>query len=152
MLVNQVCESKPSGNIPPQRLMESVSRPIHNSFPQGPPQDQNRSICNIRFRDRTDLDGYASGIRRVCSRIWEHGGGRQSSTRVAQYPAVQRNGFVIQVCSLPYYQLHSSSISTHLVAFIAEGFYAYRISILAQSYWVPGLVSVVRWVVHYLVP
>jgi len=33
------------------------------------------------------------------------------------------------------------------VGFIAQGFYAYRISILAQSYWVPGVVSLVRCVI-----
>ncbi|KIM35505.1 hypothetical protein M413DRAFT_430727 [Hebeloma cylindrosporum] len=35
----------------------------------------------------------------------------------------------------------SVPLLTGIVAFVAEGFYAYRISILARSYWVPGLVS-----------
>jgi hypothetical protein len=37
-----------------------------------------------------------------------------------------------------------------IVAFLAEGFYAYRIFVLAQSYWVPALVVFVSIPVKYI--
>lgn len=108
-----------------------------------------RILCATRFSSTWSF--YSKFFKRSSSpcRHFMSSGPVTEISRLTTTLILLGSMYLLSVGSVSHMPSFLASISfwgahTATVAFLAQSFYAYRISILAQSYWVPGLILTVR--------